>query len=119
MSNKRIKSENEKIASRNKRIVAHFKSEHKMAHSGESGALAGVYKRLARHWQLPISEIRTIVETAEAVRQGIDPRVYMSRMALERQAKATDFMRQEQAERAAEIWLKEYEAKKLAEAENA
>lgn len=119
MSNKRMKTQAEKTASRNKRIVAQFKVEHKMAHTGEKGALASVYKRLARHWELPISEIRTIVETAEAIRQGIDPQIYMARMALWRQEKAVDFLRNEEAERAAEIWLAEYDAKKLAESVNA
>lgn len=119
MSNKRIKTEAEKTASRNKRIVTQFKTESRMAHTGEKGALAGVYKRLARHWEMPISEIRTIVETAEAVKQGIDPQIYMARMALIRQEKAADFRRNEERERAAEIWLQEYDAKKLAEAVNA
>lgn len=118
MSNKRVKTEEEKTVSRNRRIVAQFKSEHKMAHTGESGAVGNIYKRLARQWEMPIREIRTIVETADALAEGRDPEEYIAEQAKERAEKAEDFRRKAEEKSAADIWLNEYYAKQLAEAQN-
>ena len=115
MSSNRVKTEAEKTVSRNKRIVTHFKSEHRMAHTNRPGALGDVYKRLAEHWGMSIRELRAIIETAEAERLGIDPQKYMDKMAQERRKKGEDYLKQKAADEAAEAWLSEYYARKHAE----
>lgn len=79
------------ITARDRRICATYNSYRAKPyqHRRHRGHKTDALMHTARTWKMPISEVRTILETAEALKLGVDPKQYSAEKKAERQAKKT------------------------------
>lgn len=84
------------IEARNRRICATYNTYRSkpMKNSRHRGHKADALMHTAKTWKMPIREIRAILETAEAVKLGVDPKRYIAEKAVERSAKTTDWQKE-------------------------
>lgn len=84
------------IEARNRRICATYNSYRAkpFKHSNKRGHKADALMQTARIWKMPIRDIRTILETAEAVKLGVDPKQHSAKKAQERSAKTTEWQKE-------------------------
>lgn len=87
------------IESRNKRICATYNSYRgkRSKSSNRRGHKTDAMMHTAKLWEMPIRDIRVILETAEASKLGVDPKLYMAEKAAERSAKTTAWQRERDA----------------------
>lgn len=84
------------IEARNKRICATYKSHRAKPskHSRHRGNKADALMMTARIWKMPIREVRNILETAEAVKLGVDPKTYITEKTVERFHKKSEWQKE-------------------------
>lgn len=84
---------------RDRRICATYNSYRSkpFQHRRHRGHKSDALMHTARTWQMPIRDIRAIIETAEAEKRGVDPKAYMAEKAAERNAKTTEWQKQRDA----------------------
>lgn len=84
------------IEARNRRICATYNSlrSKPFKHSNKRGHKADALMQTARTWKMPIREVRDIIETATAVKLGVDPKAYKTEKAVERYNKTTEWQRE-------------------------
>lgn len=84
------------IEARNRRICSTYNSlrAKPFKHSKKRGHKADALMQTARTWKMPIREVRVIIETAAAVKLGVEPKYYMAEKAVERHNKTTEWQRE-------------------------
>lgn len=84
------------IEARNRRVCATYNSYRAkpFKHSSKRGNKSDALMQTARTWKMPVREVRDILETAAAVKLGVEPKAYKAEKAVERYNKTTEWQRE-------------------------